>query len=256
VIYALGEESRLAGVDSTSQWPDAARNLPQIGYLRNLSAEGILSLSPSLLLTTDEAGPPAVLEQIRQAGLRAVQLPDPKTREGLLSKVRRVAGLFNARDRGERLAARVQDDFLRLEQFLARIRTFPKVAFFLTVSRGSPMASGRTTAADAMIRLAGGQNAFSDYPGYRPVSAESLIQTAPVVLLFTDRTVDAAGGIEAILDLPGVRLTPAGRKKRVIVMDTLYLLGFGPRTGQAALELAARLHPELRSDSAHEQERR
>ncbi|MGH8547713.1 MAG: heme/hemin ABC transporter substrate-binding protein [Methylococcales bacterium] len=252
IVYALGEENRLAGVDSTSQWPEAARTLPQVGYLRNLSAEGILSLSPSLLLTTDDAGPPAVLEQIKQAGVRMMALPDEHTRDGVLSKVRRVAGLFNASDRGERLAARIQDDFMRLEQLLSRIESQPKVTFFLTVSGGSPMAAGRGTAADAMIRLAGGQNALSSYRGYKPVSVESLIQAAPDVLVIAEPAINAPVDSEEILRLPGIGLTPAGRERRLIFMDAMYLLGFGPRTGRAALELAGQLHFRRTTGATHE----
>lgn len=245
IIYALEKGNRLVGVDTTSQWPEAATMLPQVGYLRNLSAEGIISLSPSLLLTTEDAGPPKVLEQIRGTGLPVVILSEEKTPEGVLVKVHSVAKSLNVTDKGYELAAQIQKDFKRLKQFHSNVKTTPKVAFFLTVSRGSPMASGRDTAADSMIRLAGGRNALSGYRGYKPVSVESLIKAAPDVLLVTERTVDALGSIEELLNLPGIRLTPAGRDQRVIVMDTLYLLGFGPRTGRAAMDLAAQLHPQL-----------
>lgn len=252
IIYALGEENRLVGVDTTSQWPEAATMLPQVGYLRNLSAEGVLSLSPSLLLATEDAGPPAVLEQIRGADLPVVILPDRKTLEGILTKVHGVARTLNATEKGCQLAAQIQNDFRRLKRFLSKIKTAPKVAFFLAISRGSPMGSGQDTAADAMIRLAGGRNALSGFQGYKPVSVESMIKAAPDVLLVTERTVNTLGSIEKLLNLPGIRLTPAGREERVIVMDTLYLLGFGPRAGQAALDLAAQLHPGWIAGSTHE----
>ena len=93
---------------------------------------------------------------------------------------------------------------------------------------------------------------FSEYSGYKPVNSEVLITSAPDVLLLTDRVLNSLGGIEQVLKIPGVSLTPAGKNKRIIVMDTLYLLGFGPRTGQAALDLTLKLHPELAQDKVSE----
>jgi iron complex transport system substrate-binding protein len=110
---------------------------------------------------------------------------------------------------------------------------------------GAPQAAGRDTAADGIIRLAGGINAIDGYSGYRPLTPESVIASRADFVLVTRQTVEAMGGIEAVLDQPALRRTPAGRNGKVLQFDTLLLLGFGPRTPQAATELAAALHPEL-----------
>ena len=103
--------------------------------------------------------------------------------------------------------------------------------------------SGHGTAADAMISLAGAQNAVTGYEGYKPLTAEAAVAAAPDYILMMSRGVDSVGGKDAVLSQPGLALTPAGQKKRVVAIDDLLLLGFGPRTGAALPELARALHP-------------
>ena len=55
IVYALGASSSLVARDSTSQWPQAANVLPDVGYLRQLNAEGILSMRPTLVLASAQA---------------------------------------------------------------------------------------------------------------------------------------------------------------------------------------------------------
>ena len=107
------------------------------------------------------------------------------------------------------------------------------------------MNAGRDTTADAMIRLAGGQNALTDFEGYKPLSTEALTAAAPDVLLLPDHTLTTLGGETGLARVPGLTLTPAWRNRRIVAMDALLLLGFGPRTGAAVATLARRLHPDL-----------
>ncbi|GAB4272546.1 MAG: hemin ABC transporter substrate-binding protein [Methylomicrobium sp.] len=242
IVYALGAERLLVGVDTTSQWPQAATTLPQVGYMRYLSAEGILSLAPTLLLMTQSAGPPTVIEQIREAGVTIETVSEDNTPGGVVAKIREVAERLNEPEQGERLAEQVQNDFERLEQMTSKLSRRPKVLFMLAVSRGAPIVSGVGTPADAMIRLAGGDNALTGFEGFKPVSREALIAAEPDVIVLTDLAANALGGVERIFELPGIESTPAGKKRRAVTMDTLYLIGFGPRTGQAGLDLAMHLH--------------
>lgn len=242
IVYALGAERLLAGADTTSQWPEAAKALPQVGYMRNLSAEGILSLTPTSLLATQSSGPPVVIEQIRQAGIAVKTVSESNTPDGVLAKIREVADWLNLPEQGEQLVAQVRNDFEQLDRFTSRLSKRPKVLFVLAMSRGAPIVSGAGTSADAMIRIAGGDNALSGFEGFKPASSEALIGAAPDVIVLTDLAANAAGGVERFFELPGIESTPAGKRRRTVTMDALYLLGFGPRTGKAALDLATRLH--------------
>jgi iron complex transport system substrate-binding protein len=103
--------------------------------------------------------------------------------------------------------------------------------------------SGSGTSSESMIELAGGVNAVTGFTNYKPLTAEGVVAAAPDVILLTSRGLESAGGVDALLKQPGLALTPAGKARRVVAMDDLYLLGFGPRLGQAVKELCGKLHP-------------
>jgi iron complex transport system substrate-binding protein len=236
-VYALGLADRLVGVDTTSIYPSATAALPKVGYLRAVSAEGVLSLDPDLVLAAAEAGPPAVIEQLRAMEVSLVVLSDDRSAEGVAGNVARIGAALGAEAAGARLAAEIRADLARIEP-----ANGPTVLFLLGVGSGVTMAAGGDTAADAMLRLAGARNVFgAAYRGYQPVAAESALAAAPDFVVTTTQTIENAGSREALLARPEIALTPAGRAGRVIAMDALYLLGFGPRTGSAARELAAAL---------------
>ncbi|RKT44663.1 heme/hemin ABC transporter substrate-binding protein [Thiocapsa rosea] len=246
ILFRLDVQDRLVGVDTTSQWPSEAEALPQVGYQRALAAEGLLSLSPDLVLATEAAGPPAVIEQIRATGVEVRIIHGDPSPEGLVEKIRAVAEAVGRPAAGAALAEEVAEKMRRVEARLGEVSDRPSVVFLLSAARGSPMAAGRDTAADAAIRLAAGLNPLAaEMVGYKPLNTESMIGAAPDVILLTDRTLEGLGGIEGVLALPGVSLTPAGRHRRIAAMDDLYLLGFGPRLPAAIADLAAELHPRL-----------
>lgn len=240
IIYALGAEDKLAGVDTTSLYPKSATELPQVGYQRALSAEGLLSLSPDIVLATDQAGPPAVIEQIKQAGVRIVIIPTEYSAEGVATKIRMVAEALGLADEGQRMESEFRQQMQVLNDEIAVKETADadsKVVFLLNVGQGSPMAAGTNTASDAMIALSGAKNALSGHEGYKPVSTEAMVAANPDILLMPQRTIDGLGGPEGVLNLPGVSITHAGKTGRIVSMEGLYLLGFTPRLPEAVRDL-------------------
>ena len=245
IVYALGAEGLLVGVDTTSQYPAAAQTLPQVGYMRALSAEGVLSLKPTLVIATTAAGPATTLDQLRATGVEVVVLPDLYDYDSVIAKIAAVGRVTGKQAEAEAMIARGRGDMAALTARLAKATGKPRVLFLLSMGGGAPQAAGRDTAADGIIRLAGGANAIDGYAGYRPLTPEAVIASRPDVVLVTRQTAQAMGGAQAVLDQPALRQTPAGRAGKVLEFDTLLLLGFGPRTPQAAQELAMALHPEL-----------
>lgn len=247
IVYALKADAQLVGVDTTSIHPEAATKLPQVGYQRQLSAEGILSLKPDLVLVTEEAGPPAILEQIQAAGTPLVKLPSEYSAEGVLKKIQGVADALHKTTEGEQLSQSFNKNLTTVQAQLAK-STRPKVVFLLSMGKGSPMAAGGDTAANAMIGLAGGRNAFAaTHTGYKPVSTEAMIAANPDLLLVSKDTLNSLGGIDkALAAIPGLELTNAGKNRRIVTMDGLHLLGFGPRLPQAVAELASLFHSSTR----------
>lgn len=245
IVYALGAEHELVGVDTTSLFPAQAQRLPSVGYARALSAEGVLSLRPTLLLATREAGPPAVLAQLQAARVQVETLALNHRFEGVLAAVQRVAALCQRPAQGQALQERLQADWAAALQRVAQRSTAapPRVLFVLSHSMAQVRVAGRDTAAHAVIGLAGAHNAFGEVSGYRPLTPEAAVAAAPEVILCTDQGLQAAGGVEGLLRAPGLAATPAGRAGQVLTLDALLLLGFGPRLPQAVTQLSDLLHP-------------
>jgi iron complex transport system substrate-binding protein len=243
IVVALGAREAIVGADSTSLFPTALRALPQIGYLRNLSAEGVLSLRPELLLLSHEAGPPTAVAQLRAAGVRVAQAGRVQSPAELSAAIHLVAEALDRPREGAALAAAVAEDFAALAAALPRPPRPPRALFLLAAGGGgAPMASGTGTTAAAMLGLAGAVSAITSYEGYRPVTAEAALAAAPDWLVAPSHSVEARGGVERFLAQPQLSLLPAARAGRLASFDSLYLLGFGPRAPHAARDLAALLH--------------
>jgi iron complex transport system substrate-binding protein len=245
IMYGLGAEDLLVGVDTTSLYPSEARSLPQVGYMRSLSAEGVLSLKPSLVIATTAAGPAAALDQLRATGIEVMVLPDHYDYESVIAKIAAIGKITGKVREADAMIERGRAAMKELAARLATATSHPRVLFLLSMGGGAPQAAGRGTAAAGIIKLAGGTNAIDGYAGYRPLTPEAVIASRADYVLVTRQTVEAMGGVEAILDQPALRRTPAGKAGKVLEFDALLLLGFGPRTPKAAQELARALHPDL-----------
>lgn len=240
-IYAIHAQGELAAVDSTSTWPEAATKLPDVGYVRQLSAEGVLALRPDLILATHDAGPASVMTQLRDAGVRIETLPVSLSAADVESKIRTIGGLTGHGKEADTLASDVARQFAILATAVAAMPTHPRTVFLMSTGQGSPMAAGRETAADRAIALAGGVNAVTGIEGYKAVSPEALVAMKPDAILLMKEREDAAGGIDGVLRMPGVADTPAGKARRIYFVEGQALLGFGPRMPGAASELQRRL---------------
>jgi iron complex transport system substrate-binding protein len=243
IVFALGAGDRLVATDSTSTYPEVARTLPKVGYMRSLSAEGVLSLRPGQVLVTADAGPPAAIAQLRAAGVKVTTLDAAHSIEGLRRNVRTVADALGVPERGAALDQRIADAWRETQSAVAATAGRPRVLFVLAHGgRAQTMVSGTGTAADAMIALAGGVNPLAAVKGYKPLTAEGALGAAPDVILVTREGLESFGGTRALLAHPGLALTPAGKAGRVVSFDALYLLGFGPRTPEAVRALADAIH--------------
>lgn len=247
IIYALGLSDRIVAVDSTSQYPETAASKPNVGYMRRLSAEPILALEPSLVVAIEDSGPATALDQLSEAGLPIVKVPDDPTPEGVITKIELIAKIFDVEDAGKALVTRFKADLRKTSLDLTGATSRPRVLFLLSIGAGRPpLAAGWDTAAAGIIKLAGGENAIDAFKGYKPLSPESIIAAAPDAILVTHRSMKFLGGVDGVLTLPEISETPAGQTKQIFDMDGLLLLGFGPRTGTAARLLARKLHPKVK----------
>jgi iron complex transport system substrate-binding protein len=245
ILYALGLDRRIVAVDTTSLFPPRAlKDKPNVGYMRALSPEGVLGLNPSLIVALDGAGPREAVAVLDAARVPIVHVPESFTGPGIVTKIKLVAAAAGAPERGACLAAAVERDLDRLAKLRAQVSGNKRVMFILSLANGRPMVAGRNTAADGIIRLAGGVNAIEDFEGYKLVGDEAVIGTRPDVVMSMQRDgfkLDAA----TVFAMPAFALTPAAKANAFVSMEGLYLLGFGPRTAQAARDLAVALYPSL-----------
>jgi iron complex transport system substrate-binding protein len=244
IVYALGEGQRLVGRDATSIYPQEAESLPNVGYFRQLGAEGVLSLRPDLILAATLAGPPEALKQIAGAGVNIVSMPESLSPEGLLRKVETIANALGVPEKGATLAAELKRETDAAKALIANMPGKPKVLFIIAAAGGAPMAAGTHTAADALVMLAGGQNVFAAHTGYKTVSLEATVAASPEVIAMMASTLENLGGVSAVTEHPALKLTPAAKTKRVVARDGSYLLSFGPRLPQAMLDFARAIRGE------------
>lgn len=243
IVFALGAGAQLVGVDATSRWPAQADALPDVGYLRTLSAEGTLALRPTLILASDKAGPAPVMQQLGQLA-RVVRVPEDETLAGVEAKITLIARTLGREREGARLIRQFRDEVAGLGASIASgagASPGVKVLPLLSTGGGRLMACGRGSAADAMLRLAGALNVAASLDGCRPFGPEAAAAAAPDVILLPSHALDQIGGLEKVRALPVVALTPAGRNGRIVVVDSLRLLSFGLRTPAAARELKVAL---------------
>lgn len=244
ILYALGLEDRVAGVDTTSVFPPRAlRDKPAVGYMRALSAEGVLSVGPDLILAVDGAGPHDTIDLLAKASVPLVSIPNDPRPDAIPERIRKIAAIMGVPARGEALAKAVAQDIAQVAGTVAALDGPPRRAMFLlSLAEGKVMVGGGGTIADGMIALSGATNVFHHIHGYRQVSNEAIIEAAPDAVIMMARGGHAMSP-DTVFAHPAFALTPAAKSRAFIAMDSAYLLAFGPRAAHAAHDLARRLHP-------------
>jgi len=244
--YALGAQDQVAAVDASSFYPpEALAEKPNFGYYRFLSAEPVLAQDPSLIIGNEETGPPEVVAQLRDAGVPILLLPDNNDVQAARDLITTLGAIFGRQEEAADLVARLDADVEAAEALVSGATDRPRVLFVLQPPGAPTLVAGGDTAAGSMISLAGGENIYPGFGSYIPMTPEGIVESAPDIVLTTDASIERFGGLDAFLAAPGVAQTPAAATGRIVSMDDLYLLGFGPRTGRAIADLARLLHPEL-----------
>ncbi|WP_339481610.1 MULTISPECIES: heme/hemin ABC transporter substrate-binding protein [unclassified Pseudomonas] len=246
-VSALGGESKLVGVDSTSQHPEPLRALPSIGYQRQLSAEGVLSLRPQILVGTEEMGPPPVLAQIRSAGVQVELFSATPDLPALQGNLRHLGQLLGAEGEAARLFDLYQKQLTQQQARVAeaqRKQKAPGVLLLVGSSGGKALVAGKGTSADWLLQQAGGHN-LATHSGYKSFSVETLASLNPQVLVFADRALNGEEARAALFrENPILSSTRAARDGRVMELDpTLLVGGLGPRLPQCLVTLTAGFYP-------------
>ena len=239
VVYLLNAQSLLVGTDTTSLFPEAAQKTAKVGYVRQLSAEGLLSLKPDAVIGTSDAGPPVVLDQIRQAGVRVALVKAQHNWAEVQEKIKVVGRETGRTAEASKLLTQLDEQWAGVQAQVAKAQRKPRVLFVLAHS-GSPQVAGKGTAAHALMEYAGCVNAIDQFDGYKPLTAEAMASAAPEVIISTTQGIEALGGEAAFWKRPELALTPAFARKALVTLEASHLLGFGPRLPSAVQALHMR----------------
>jgi iron complex transport system substrate-binding protein len=246
-IFALGAGDRVVGRDLTTTYPPEAEALPDVGLGRNLNAEAVIALEPTLVIGDTQVGPEPAIEQIRAAGIPVVILQAEVTFEGVIRKIGNVGRILDLEPEAEELASTVQEEIDEARALAATAASTPRVAYIYVRGPETLLLFGNGMPTHFLIEDANAVDAAGDVGVVfaQDLSAETLVEAAPDILVTPDEGFEILGGLEAFLALPGVADTPAGQSGAVLTYDEALLLGMGPRAGEALRLLTIGIHPEL-----------
>lgn len=225
IVYRLGLESLLVGVDTTSGFPEATAALPKVGYLRALPFEGVLALQPDMLITSEQAAPQKNLERLSKAGVQVEILPSAWSFEASLRRVQTVGGLLGKEAEARALVADLQARIDTLHRSAEARGYRPKVLFVLAAGNHSVMLAGKNTAAEALLDEVNADIAFADLEGYKPASREAILASQPDAIVIAE----SVPGQFNIDNWPELQLLDAWKSGHRLQADSMLLLGFGPR---------------------------
>lgn len=250
IVYALGFGDQVVATDSTSVFPPEALDTPKVGYVRSLAAESVLSLSPTLLILGGAAGPEEVVRQLESVGLDMLSFEAEYSIDAVKDKVARISERLGVEPRGAEIIADIESDWMQAQAVIARVDERPRALFFASMGDGGPRAAGRGTSAHAVMELLGVENAFGDQDGYQALSTEAAVAADPDIIFAMSHNVRALGGIEAVTSDPAIALTTAGRERRILAIDSVRVMSFGPRVGEGLADAARELEHMLAESDA------
>src|SRR5678815_1299087 len=250
IIWALGAQDKVVGIDLSTTYPPEVKDVQTVGYHRALSAEGILSLHPTAVIHDNNIGPPQVVEQIQQLGLPMKTFTAKNNSiDGTKALMREMGAFFHKEDRAEELCRNLDSQYASSIEKAKQFTESPRIAVihfgrasnvYLVVGKGG---EGDGGAASQMIEWAGGQMAVDAKGMQRMASPELIAQANPDIILVTDFGYDRLGGpVNEIKALPGVATSNAAKNNRIYRIEENQLMYFGPRTGENMEKVAAIIH--------------
>jgi iron complex transport system substrate-binding protein len=243
IIFAVGGDSALVGVDISSTWPEGAKKITAVGYHRALNPEGIISLNPTVVWNDGNWGPQATIEQLKKVGIPLRQFDGGSTIDSTKQLIRQIAAEFHNSRAGDSICDQLDKDMARADSLRKTYRDTPRVMiihfgqaanqYFVLNHRGTQQ---------QMLEWAGAVNVADTAQKWKNLSAEIIAKEQPDVILATDYGFDLQGSIEKFKRLPGVALSPAAKNNRIYRIEEHDLVYLGPRTGQNVYNLIRLIH--------------
>lgn len=245
IVFSLGLGDRVVARDSSATFGEAA-GLPLVTRGHDVSAESVLSLRPTVVLAQTDTGPPEALDHIRNAGVPVLVLDTPNSVRDAVDRIALLAAALGVPGAGAALATRTQSDIDAVLADVPIVGTPPRVAFlYLRGTAGVYLLGGPGSGADSMIEAAGGVDAGTAIGlenAFTPLTSEALVLAAPDVIMMTTTGLESVGGIDGLVQIPGIAQTRAGLDRRIVTVEDGLLFSFGARTPLAIAEIVRQLH--------------
>jgi len=241
-MFALHQGDKIVGIDLSSTYPPETKNLTTVGYHRMLSAEGIVSLEPTVVIHQGDVAPPNVMQQLEKVGIPIKKYPAGGTLDSAKIVLSMLAKEYGVESVADSLNKKLDADIAKADSIIKKYPHKPRV-LIVHFGRASNQyfVMGTRGTANMMIELAGGVNA-ADTTSFRNLSPEAILRSQPDVILATDFGFDRLGSVEKFMELPGIALTPAAKNKKIFRVEEHDLVYFGPRTGENVLLFADLIH--------------
>lgn len=240
-VYALGKSKNIVAVDVTSDYPQEIKDKPKASRDRTFTLEGLLAFKPDMILTPPNEVSYAIESKLKKLGVKVITINQEYSVNGAERFIKDVAQAVDAGPQGQVVLKKFKKEMTEVTSAVSKSNRKPKVIFVYARGVGLMSVAGRGSHIDAIIGLAGGRNAVQEFNDFKPYSTEALIKANPDVLLLFDFGTSSLGGKNAILNMPGVALTNAGKNKQVISMEGPLLINFSTRLPQAIAALNKQL---------------
>lgn len=224
IIFALGQQQELVGVDQSSVYPKAATELPQVGYYRDLAAEGVLSLRPTTLFALEGTGRAEVLKQITTTGVIVKSYPKPDSIKALTRLITNLGNELGAQEQARALNQKIQNSLPEKSSITGK-----KALFLLSANDRGLVAAGTDTVPHMLFDYTGIKNLAQAHSGFKPLNSELLAVAQPDFIVAPAHVVYSLGGKDAFCKLPALSLLKAAQSCKLLVMDSLLSLGLTPR---------------------------
>ncbi|MBP3942085.1 ABC transporter substrate-binding protein [Sphingobacteriaceae bacterium WQ 2009] len=242
-VDALGLGKRLVAVDVTSDWPVYVKEVPKVSTNRSITAEGISSFKPDMVLAIEGSVSKEVVAQLRSLKIPLLQIRQAYSAEGAIALVMQVSEALNVREKGLAVTQKMKADLAKVLTAVKQRPSKPQnILFVYARGAGAMLVAGKETSLDALIKLAGAKNAGDDFSQFKTYSTESMVAANPDIFLMFDFGLSSLGGKEGLLALPGVGLTSAGKNKRVIALNAALINNFSVRLPEAVAVLYQAIH--------------
>lgn len=230
IAEGLGQKNKVVGVDNGALFLDSTKDLPKVGHPYRPSVEGIISLKPDIVIATQDSLPETSAQQLRAAKVPVLVLSTSYKDgyNGLYERIKIMGKVLDSENQARKLIKKIKKDVADLEKSVREIKQKKKVFFLYAHSTSDARIYGKDTGSHFLIELIGARNAADFATGVKPLTAEAMVQASPDSIIMMQRGLDAVGGLSGAAKMPGVSLTPAGKEKKIFVVDNT-VRWIGPR---------------------------